>query len=203
VFSCDRGPSPLRSHLSRQRWSCSSASWFHVEADRSSRLIAEHVFLRATPDKSPTCPTLLSFIPIAPDWPAKMSSNYSPAHRADILPVGCRHPYHHILTLTRPCRGSCRHAPPRSASLQVSTLHHNTQLVTNKLVGKTTFTNKKTVDKGFFRPTLSITVTPVGKGHCHPTVSRLCCCFPANIYYARPTMFSQPTFVPNQQSVGV
>ena len=50
------------------------------------------------------------------------------------------------------------------------TLHHDTTSPTVKLVGKMAFTDRKSVGNGYCRPTLSVTVSPVGKTLSRPTI---------------------------------
>ena len=81
-------------------------------------------------------------------------------------------------------------------------LYHSTVFTTGKLVGKTAFTDKMLVGKGYCRPTLSVTESPVGKALsrptslCRPTVCWLWNFFPTNKFFSDGHFISDRHFVP-------
>jgi hypothetical protein len=81
------------------------------------------------------------------------------------------------------------------------TLYHNTIFPTDKLVGKATFTNWKSVGNQFCRPTLLDTVSPVGNCLSRPTyvyrpiVWQHWTPFADRHIFSQPTLFYRPTFL--------
>jgi hypothetical protein len=69
------------------------------------------------------------------------------------------------------------------------------------LVGEAAFTDQKSVGDQFWRPILSVTVSPVGKGLSRPTFDLpTIITFPTNLFF--PTNYPTPYTFANQQFVG-
>ena len=95
---------------------------------------------------------------------------------------------------------------PRQKQIKdASTLHHDTASPTAKLVKKTAFTDRKSVGKGYCRPILSVTESPVGKAlsrqtiFYRPTVRRLWLTFPTDIFFPDERFFTDRHFMPTNK----